>query len=259
MDKLKRKKLVNYVLICVFALLWIAAMIQYINTDRNISIQSMAGIIEGKELGESGFVVRCRGRIDSEYYTEQEKADWLINAAGFLNVPQDGTVESERNENITAVSYSRAGKNAKAGFKFITKETEISPEEIAIDNYIDMKLSVEGVLDKAFEYREQFKTLCADLNEEYEITIEFSGKTDGRLDEKQMRAFADNLLTELSAKEVSSEFADGNLDLYAYSDSEEEYIVVDGERININIVMTYDEIENKTCVYLSLPVINDSY
>lgn len=259
MDKLRRKKLVNYILVCVFALLWIAAMIQYINTDRDGSVQSMAGIIESKELEESGFVVRCRGKIDTAYYTEQEKTDWLVNAAGILNVPQDGFVETERNDNITAVSYVREGNNAKATFKFITKETELSPEEISLVNYMELKLSVEGVLDKAFEYRELFKDLCSGLTEEQEITIEFSGKMDGRLDEKQMNAFADNLLSELSAKEVSSEFADGSLDLYAYSDIEEEYIVTGGEKVNINIVMAYDEIEDKTCVYLSLPVISECY
>ena len=259
MNKLKKKKLVNYVLVCVFALLWIAAMIQYINTGRDGSVQSMAGIIESGELKENGFTVRCRGKIDTEYYTEQEKADWLINAAARLNVPQDGTVDNERNENIMAVAYIRNGNNAKASFKFISKETELSPEEISITNYMDMQLAVEGVLDKAFEYREQFKALCGDLTEECEVTIEFSGMAGGRLGEKEMKKLAEEFLSKLSAKEVKSEFTDGNLDLYAYSEDEEEYIVIDGKKININIVMTYDEIEDKTCVYLSLPVINDSY
>lgn len=259
MNKYGKKKLVNYILMCAFALLWIAAMIQYIRTDRGSSIQSMAGIVEDEKLENKGFVVKCRGMIDTSYYTEQEKSEWLINAAGVLNVPADVSTESTREDNIVTVSFIREGANALADFKFITKETEISPEEISLVNYMDMCLSVDGILANALDYKSSFEALCDDIGAECEITVTYTGDVEGRLSESEMKSFSKGFLEDLSAKEVSCAYTEGNFDLYAYSESEEEYIVSNGERINVNIVMTYDEAQDKTKLYLCSPVINDIY
>ena len=259
MNRYGKKKLVNYILMCAFALLWIAAMVQYIRTDRGSSIQSMAGIIEEEKLENKGFVVRCRGMIDTSYYTEQEKSEWLENVAGLLNVPADVSTESTREDNIVTVSFIRKGANALADFKFITKETEISPEEISLVNYMDMCIRVDGILDNALDYKSSFEALCDDIGAECEITVTYTGDVEGRFSESEMKSFSKGFLEGLSAKEVSCAYTEGNFDLYAYSESEEEYIVSNGERINVNIVMTYDEAEDKTKFYLCSPVINDIY
>lgn len=259
MNRYGKKKLVNYILMCAFALLWIAAMVQYIRTDRGSSIQSMAGIVEDEKLENKGCVVKCRGMIDTSYYTEQEKTDWLINVAGILNVPADGSIEITREDNIVTVAFVREGANALADFKFITKETEISPEEISLVNYMDMCISVNGILDNALDYRSSFEALCEDIGAECEITVTYTGDVEGRLSESEMKSLSKGFLEDLSAKEVTSAYTEGNFDLYAYSESEEEYIVSNGERINVNIVMTYDEAEDKTKLYLCSPVINDIY
>lgn len=259
MDKLRRKKLVNYILICVFALLWIAAMLQYIKTARNSSVQSMAGVIEAEELSDKCFVVRCRGKLGGDYYTEEEKTAWLLNAAAALDIPTDGSVTSGRNDNIVSVEYIRQGANARADFQFLTRETEVSPEEIVLADYMDLQLDINGALESAFFYREKFKELCGDIVNDCEITIEFSGKMKGCLEEKEMRSFSEKLLAKLSAKEVCSEYNDSDFDVYAYSDTEDEYILVNDRKVNVNIVMTCDENNRTTTVYVSVPVINSSY
>lgn len=259
MAKFKRKKIVNYILMCAFALLWIAAMIQYIRAGHNGSIQSMAGIVENEKLGNKGFVVRCRGMIDTKYYTEEEKKEWLLDAAKKLSVPVDGNLSSERNESTSQVSYSREGANAGAQFKFITMETPVSPEEISIENYMDLEISVDGLLSSAMGFKNALYEYCKENDTECRITVEFMGETDGRLDEEKMQTLSKTFLKELSAKEVSSSFEDGNFNLYAYTDKEEEYILDDGRKVNVNIIMTYNENKDKTEIYLCTPVISSSY
>ncbi len=259
MNKLKSKKLVNYILVCAFALLWIAAMIQYIKTDRGSSVQSMAGIIEEEKLENKSFVVKCRGMIDTAYYTEEEKSAWLTTLAELLKVPADGRLEDLREENIVTVSFTREGSKAFADFKFITKETEISPEEIALTNYMDLSISIDGVLDRAFDYKTVLTEFCKNIGSECEITVTYSGDAKGMLSENEMKALSKEFLQDLSAEEVSTSYTEGNFDLYAYSENEEEYIVSNGERINVNIVMTYDEEADKTKIYLCSPIINDVY
>ncbi len=259
MNKLKNRKIVNYILMCAFALLWIAAMIQYIKSAKGSSIQSMAGIIESEQLENKGFVVRCRGMIDTSYYTEEEKSEWLNDFAEYLNVPTDGCIEHSRESNIITAAYTREGANAFAEFKLITKETEVSPKEISLINYMDMCISVDGVLDNALEYKNKFERYCDDNGAESEITVVYTGEAEGMLSEDEMKRLSKDFLEDLSAREVSSTYIDGSFDLYAYSDAEEKYIVNNGEKINVNIIMTYDEIENKTKLYLCSPVINDVY
>lgn len=259
MNRLKNKKLVNYILMCAFALLWIVAMIQYIRADRGSSIQSMAEIMEDEKLENKGFVVKCRGMIDASYYTEEEKLNWLINAAELLNVPLNGREYTERENNIVTVSLVKEGANALADFSFITKETEISPEEIALVNYMDMSISVTGTLDNAFYYKDRFEELCSNIGSESEITVTCSADIKGRLSESDMKLLSKGFLEDLSAKEVSTAYTEGNFDLYAYSERGKEYIVSNGEKININIVMTYDEEADRTKLYLCSPVINDIY
>ena len=47
--------------------------------------------------------------------------------------------------------------------------------------------------------------------------------------------------------------------VYAYRKEEESYLMHEGEKTNVQIVMSYDEKNDKTYVKVGVPMVNSSY
>ena len=253
MKDLKNKKPVNYVLMCAFAFLWIAAMVQYIGSQ-NKSVPGVAGVFAGERLENKSFVITCRGEVDNEYHTAGEKEVWLKSCAGILNIPQGGEISVSRGDDTSILAYEMKGPKAEAQLKLITRETLVSPEEMSMANYMDFYISVADVLDKAADYRRELSGICDSMGMDAQITTIFCGEIRGQLSEDDMRSVGEAFLEKLSARECSCEFTGGSMNMYAYSQDAGEYIVSDGKKINVNLIMTYDEIRNITDVYVCSPV-----
>ena len=79
------------------------------------------------------------------------------------------------------------------------------------------------------------------------------------LDIVERNKLADELLSELSAKVVAENRDADMFTIYGYSQGIKDYLEIGGNRINVNIAMNYDEINNTTNIFLSSPINSGSY
>ena len=108
-----------------------------------------------------------------------------------------------------------------------------------------------------------YKNMVEDLFEasgiEGYVNLNLKGEMPGALNYYERNKAADELLELLDAKIVTESRENDLFTIYAYTDAVDEYVLNAGQKININIVQEYDEISNKTVIYLSTPLNNLDY
>lgn len=95
--------------------------------------------------------------------------------------------------------------------------------------------------------------------EEYQPLISFSGEYQGQLSEQEKEQKTRKMLAVLKAETVNENISGDSKNIYGYTEFLEEYLVVNKKRINVNLVITYDEARDKTKLYLAAPIYNQDY
>ena len=81
------------------------------------------------------------------------------------------------------------------------------------------------------------------------------GRQSEQAREKLVAAFLDCM----DAKEVCGNRTEELYTIYGYTRHEREYVYQNGERVNVNIALTYDETQDKTRIHMAVPFISRSY
>lgn len=106
------------------------------------------------------------------------------------------------------------------------------------------------------------QTCVSAVNTYYEPSIEailMEKEYEGRLTRKELEELALKTFAEEKAEPVQSLSADGMFSAYGYSPGICDYVVSEGERINLNLVASYNEKENRTEIILASPLYNGDY
>jgi hypothetical protein len=75
----------------------------------------------------------------------------------------------------------------------------------------------------------------------------------------QKKEISEMLVRELQG-EIAIEYDEGDLfTVYGYTGMLNEYVTSAGNKINIQIAITYNELTNKTTVTLATPVMNENW
>lgn len=80
-----------------------------------------------------------------------------------------------------------------------------------------------------------------------------------RLTKEELEGLAFAVFTEEKAEPVQSLSADGMFSAYGYSPRIHDYVVSEGKKINLNLVASYNEKENRTEIILASPLYNEDY
>lgn len=81
----------------------------------------------------------------------------------------------------------------------------------------------------------------------------------GQLTKEQMEALTMELFAERKAETIQSIAADGIYSAYGYSSQLKDYVISGGERINLNVVSSYNEETDTTRVIVASPIYNEDF
>ena len=75
--------------------------------------------------------------------------------------------------------------------------------------------------------------------------------------EKELEA--GELLTAYQGEMVKSLYGENFYCFYGYTDKIKNYVIVDGEKVNLNLVITYDEVKDVTHIIWATPFYNEVF
>lgn len=252
---LKRTRITLY----MAAVLWLAVVTQVVvNRYFQEEVQITEAFVKSdtEEMQSSLEVV-------AEYRTgvlsDAEKKDLINNLAEKigLNMDEDITIWEEDTRSEYFI-YKKA-KKATTEIKIVSVEAE-EDAVTQIKHYIIIRLSILQGIKSIDKYKSILEDALQDLDiKNKQITMEYEGSREGNLTSIQKHEIAMLLVNELQGK-IALEYDEGDLyTVYAYTGMLNEYVTSLGNKINIQIAISYNELTNKTKITLATPIMNDSW
>ena len=252
---LKRTKITLY----IAAVLWIAVFTQIMVNKVFFNSFEIAEAFVKTNTEEKECSIEVIAQYHKEFLSETDKKDILHHIADFIGLDIDSDVEIVREGERTEYSFHKQAKRAETSIKIVSIEEETS-SDIRIKHYIVVRLNIKESINSIEKYRKQIEKSLDELNiSERQVSVLYEGIVNGLMSKVDKEELASLLVKDLQG-EVAFDYQQGeSYTVYAYTGLIDEYIETVGCKINIQIAMTYDELSEKTKIYLATPILNESW
>ena len=191
----------------------------------------------------------------SAFLTERDKQSLIAYLANAIGVNMDGEVEYKENDICQVYEYRRAAKQAETTIKAVTLREEITKTYL----YVELVIYQDTEYN-ALEYRDIILDAMDALKvKQVETTLQLAGIYEGKLAFGEWNRIADNMVKKLSGKIIYENRDEELYTIYAYSKLLPEYIVVEGKKMNMQVVIRYEEDYDRTVVYLATPLLRGEW
>ncbi len=92
-----------------------------------------------------------------------------------------------------------------------------------------------------------------------EIGITMTGCLQGKLEEDACRKLADKMAAVVKAEYIEGVYGETFAGYSYYTGSCSHSLLVDGKRLNLNVAMRYNEVDNETYLYVGVPLVYQDY
>ena len=238
-------------------ILWLIFAGRIINAnvyaDKDIVSVFATGGFDEMEVNVTGF-----GKYGVTYLTDDEKTDILVKVAKGLGLEPGYIIEDSVKEQTYEKILTKKAGNADTVIRLITVVDEYETY-YETTQYVEVSIDFKNNVKSADSYSDLIEDIFeAEAIEGYSM-INLKGYVSGALNYDEKNNIADNMLKMLGANIVSQNRESDLFTIYAYSDKIDNSVVCAGQKVNINIAEEYDEINNRTIIYLSTPLNNLDY
>lgn len=239
--------------------LWIAAGFQLILNLNEKEDEQIVEAFNGTNCMEAMSRISVNGKLQTEYLTKEDQKKMLEETALLLGLKGNYTVEEEVQDGRSVLFLTKEAASASVALRIVSVEEEVYENMISTTQYFIGEIELYDNLDCAVIYRENMEKALEQLQAEGQVNLEFSGRLPGELETEEKDALVEKLLKSISANTVRQQKGDGLYTVYAYTKIEEESQKVNGEKVNVNVAVTYDEEADCTRLYLAVPYLTQDY
>ena len=243
----------------IIAVLWVAFLTQ---VAVHFLIQDEGRIIEAFANTNSNIVeskVEVAADYGSRYLNRKDKEKIIDSIASSIGI-HDYEIEEKKGSNSFEYKAEKKSKNGEVFIELISIEKDTDHGTKEIKHYILVNVGIYEDSASIIQYKEVIEDAMKEINVlDYQSIIRFNGVYDGKLTLDEKIQITDELFRNLDG-EIISENRDNNLFIvYGYTGIIKEYIKTNDNKINVNVVITYNEETDKTNIYLASPILNEDY
>lgn len=277
MEKIRYIKNSIYVLAVIISILFIWKIYDVIipaaEKSNNVLVDEVIGNVFNQEgITDSNCRISGFYFYGTDYLSDDSKKQLVYDIANKLGITSDCDYSYEKNDTGFVASLSKSGASSQVLIQLITYEIQEGENVMSLRHYINVDMNINKSISSGLYYKEQLSKILNDLTseslknsnvesfrEDKTISISVTGTVLGKLSVDGQKKISDNILKGLNASLV---FDNTNLDvysLYGYSEGIEEYMAIGNNKINVNIVYSYDEEKNITTIHIASPIANYDY
>ncbi|ROR25689.1 TATA-box binding protein [Mobilisporobacter senegalensis] len=244
----------------IIAVLWVAFLAQ---VAVHFLIQDDGRIIEAFANTNSNVVeskVEVAADYGSRYLNHEDKEKLIRYLASSIGINTDYEIEQKKGSKSLEYKAEKKSRNGEVCIELISIEKETEHGTREIKHYILVNLGIYENSNSIIEYKEIIEDAMKELNVlDYQSIVRFNGVYNGRLTLDEKIQITNELFQNLEAKVISESREDDLFIVYGYTGLIKEYIETNGNKVNINVVITYNEQADKTNIYLASPILNEDY
>lgn len=253
---MKKVKMILYIII----VLWIGVLTQ---TGVRVLFQDEGRMIDAFANTNSSIVeskVEIAADYGTRYLAEEDKKDLIQYIFAAAGINEDYNVTLQRGKKTVTVKGEKKSKNGEVSIELISLEKENEENEKQVKHYILVSLGIYSDNESILKYKELLEKAIKSVEVvSIQSVIKMNGVYTGNLTLEEKNKITDQLLSNLQAECISENRKDDLYTVSGYTGLIPEYITQEGRKVNINIVMNYDESKDKTNICLASPIINEDY
>ncbi len=243
----------------LFILVWMVFGIQLaVNAGMKDDDQLIEAFHEIKTIPVESDV-EAYGYFGDMYLSGETKKKMLQNLADKLDIKEGYLIDTVDGGSFTRTSLIKDGAYGKTQLQLITLHTENADGDALNQQYVYATITIYNSVEHVQYYRRQLEKIFADIGMKADVNIYLAGEMHGRQSKEAREKLIEAFLDCMDAKEVCGNRTDDLYTIYGYTRHEREYVYQNGERVNVNIALTYDETQNKTKIHMAVPFISKSY
>lgn len=243
----------------IIAVLWVAFLAQI---GVHYLIQDDGRITEAFANTNSSIVetkVEVAADYGSRYLSRKDKEEIVEYIASNIGI-NDYQIEEKKGSKSLEYKAEKKSKNGEVSIELISIEKETEHDTRETKHYLLVNVGIYENSDSILRYKKIIEDAMKEINVlDYQSIVRFNGVYNGRLTLDEKIQIADELFSNLEAKVISESRENDLFIMYGYTGLIKEYIKTNGNKVNVNVVITYDEQTDKTNIYLASPILNEDY
>lgn len=236
---------------------WSIVAIQiYVNHQQALDHTSQAvtafSVVDDSIMEE---LVNGYGYFGKMEISENTRKRMLENLAYKLGITDGYDFSEESGNGFEKMILTKEGKNATTTLQIVSmiKEGE-DPEQ-----YILLEIRANEKAKQAVSLYQKVKRIYKEIGIEGQVNLEILAEEKGNYMTGEKGKMIEDVFDLMKAKKVDSIMENDIFTIYGYTKSEDTYLTLKDKKVNIQIVMFYDEKEDKTYIKIGLPMVNSSY
>ena len=234
--------------------------------EKNTSLVAAFSVTNPQEISAT---VEVTAKYPLNDLSDKNKLLVMEEVADAIGLTMDSEPELTETEQRQEISFYKDAVAADTEVKVITliqpadnagEAGEAEPAETVASTYIYTKICLNRSLDTVLAYKTLLEETLKDLScTEISTTIQLVGDYAGYLSLERRNEITEDILDALGA-EVVYEYREHDLyTVYGYTASLDNYITVEGKKINVHIAMSQNEEHYRTTLYLASPILPDTW
>ena len=200
-------------------------------------------------------------------YTEtgltEAKKRWLMqevaDAVGLIIDEEPQIVETEQRQEISFYKDALAADTEVKVISLLLPTGEQGTDAVT-KHYLYTRICLNESLDTVLTYKKLLEEALKELScTEISTTLQLVGDYPGYLPLERRNEMTEEILDALGAEVVYEHRETDLYTIYAYTASLDNYITVEGKKINLHIAMSQNENHYRTTLYLASPILPDTW
>ena len=245
--------------IYLVVLIWVVIAVQIIV---NKTVKDDDEIVEAFSISNSIPITSsldAYGLFGEMYLNDDTKENMLVNLAGELGITDGYTIDKESSSELNKTVLIKNGKQGNTKVSIVTVNNEDGEGVSNEKQYILISIELNSSPENIMEIRDKVDEIYNDIGVDNSSNIYLKGSIAGELTQKDKVEMIDSVFDDLEARVVLSNTLDTTYNVYGYTKNEKSYVYQMGEKVNVNMAISYDENENMTYIHIASPFINKSF
>lgn len=205
------------------------------------------------------------------YLSDESCRELADGIAGQLGITTEYEYVRNYNENGSVAVLHKAGNRSDVQILINTVEEQENENMISQKQYIQIKVKIDNSISSGIYFKQKVSDIIGKLSAENReninpdditknaVTMSIRGSKKGTMNIVDEKNLGEALLKGVGADKVFENVGDHSYSVYGYSDTIEEYVAIGKNKMNVNIVYSYDEDNDITTIHLASPIVNYDY
>lgn len=249
---MKKKAKISFLIV-----VWsIVAIQMYVNYQQHVRLEqdtvTAFSVVQEQETKET---IQGYGKFGDMELSTGNKKKMLENLAQKLGITDGYTYSGSKGDGYEKTILTKNGKHAVTILQIISMEQQGGEPE----QYIATSIATEESVERGITLYQKVKRVYDEIGVEAQVSLEVEATGKGNQVSMEKGGIPDQIFRAVHAKKVDAIKENGIYTVYGYTRLEDRYLVLNKQKVNIQVVMRYDKAADQTYIKIGVPIVNSSY